>query len=290
MAVRKDTIFERFLAPVFRTFLVDQDGIRRFAESIDWERAIARLTNPTVIYPSYYKDQNFHGIEGGYLTTSAALTYDPVTQYALPPNEGLVRQGLIDAIHSHPRRILDLGCGTGSTTLLLKQTFPQSQVIGLDLSPYMLVVAEEKANRAGLDLQWRHANAEQTGFPDASFDLITISLLFHETPPAIARRILRECYRLLSVGGEVVVLDGSQKVLRQTEWLTQIFEEPYIHAYAAESVDSWMGAAGFGKVKTHDLWMVHQVTHGVKPLAHQLTETELFADVEAIEGVRWAAG
>jgi ubiquinone/menaquinone biosynthesis C-methylase UbiE len=288
MAVHKDTLFERFLAPIFRTFLVDQDAIRRFSESIDWDTATQRLTNPKVTYPDYYASQNFHGIQGGYLTTSAAVTYDPVTQYALPPGENLVRQGLIDAIQTQPRRILDLGCGTGSTTLLLKQAFPQAEVIGLDLSPYMLVVAEEKARKAGLDIRWRHGNAEQTGFPDVSFDLVTISLLFHETPPAIARRILRECHRILTVGGEVVVLDGSQKVLRQTEWLTQIFEEPYIQAYAAGSLDAWMGAAGFGAVQTQDLWMVHQVTRGVKPLTNQLTETELFADVEAIEGTRWA--
>jgi ubiquinone/menaquinone biosynthesis C-methylase UbiE len=290
MAVRKDTLFERFLAPIFRTFLVDQDAIRRFSDSIDWDAATQRLTNPNVTYPSYYANQNFHGIEGGYLTTSAAVTYDPITQYALPPGENLVRQGLIDAIQTQPRRMLDLGCGTGSTTLMVKQAFPQAEVIGLDLSPYMLVVAEEKARKAGLDIHWRHGNAEQTGFPDASFDLVTVSLLFHETPPPIARKILRECYRILTVGGEVVVLDGSQKMLRQTEWLTQIFEEPYIQAYAAGSLDAWMGAAGFGAVQTQDVWMVHQVTRGVKPLTNQLTETELFADVEAIEGTRWATG
>ncbi len=90
--------------------------------------------------------------------------------------------------------------------------------------------------------------------------------------------------------GEVLVLDGSQKVLRQTEWLTQIFEEPYIHAYASESLDAWMGAAGFGSVRTQDVWLIHQLTRGVKPLAHQLTETELFADVEPIDNRRWATG
>ncbi|UBF25475.1 class I SAM-dependent methyltransferase [Kovacikia minuta CCNUW1] len=290
MAVRKDTIFERFLAPIFKNFLINQDEMRRLYESIDWKSAVARLSNPTLTYPSYYTDQNFHSIEGGYLNVSAAVSYDPITQYALPPGEAIVRQGLIDAIQTQPRRILDLGCGTGSTTLRLKRAFPQSEVIGLDLSPYMLTMAEHKAKKEGLKIQWRHGNAEQTGFPDRSFDLITASLLFHETPPAVSRRILRECYRLLTAGGEVVVLDGSQKMLRQTEWLTQIFEEPYITAYAAESVDAWMGAARFGAVRTQDVWLIQQVSRGVKPLAHQLTETELFADLEAIDSPQWAAG
>ncbi len=285
---RKDTIFERFLAPIVKTFFIDQDELRRFYESIDWQAASTRLSDPTLAYPHYYSSQNFHGIEGGYLNVSAAVSYDPITQYALPPGETLVRQSLIDAIQSKPRRILDLGCGTGSTTLLLKQAFPDAIVIGLDLSPQMLVVAEHKAKQVGLAMQWRHGNAEHTGFPDASFDLITASLLFHETPPAVAQAILQESYRLLTVGGEVAILDGNQKMLRQTEWLTQIFEEPYIQAYAGGSVDAWMGAAHFEAVQTQDLWLIHQITRGVKPLVRSVV---VATDAEDLRSDRqWAMG
>ncbi len=91
--------------------------------------------------PPYYSSQNFHGVKRGYLNPSAAVSYDPITQYVLVPGETVVRQALIDAIQVQPRRILDLGCGTGSTTLMLKQAFPQAEVLGLDLSPYMLVRA-----------------------------------------------------------------------------------------------------------------------------------------------------
>lgn len=265
MAVRKDTIWERFLSPIVRS-LIDEEKLRQLYNRIDWEGESDRISNPQVIYPHYYSSQNFHGIEGGYLNPSASVTYDPITQYVLPPNETWVRQGLIDRIKGTPRRILDLGCGTGSTTLMLKQAFPQAQVIGLDLSPYMLVMADYKAKTAGLTIQWRHGNAEETGFPDASFDLVTASLLFHETPPAVAKSILRESFRLLMPGGEVLILDGNQKTLRQVDWLTQVFEEPYIQDYAAQSVEAWMGAAGFEAVQTDDLWWVHQVTQGMKPL------------------------
>ncbi|HEY9612691.1 class I SAM-dependent methyltransferase [Allocoleopsis sp.] len=265
MAVRKDTIWERFLSPIVRS-LIDQEKLRQLYESIDWEGESDRLCNPQVIYPDYYSSQNFHGIEGGYLNPSASVTYDPITQYVLPPNETWVRQGLIDRIKGTPRRILDLGCGTGSTTLMLKQAFPQAQVIGLDLSPYMLVMAEHKAKTAGLTMQWRHGNAEETGFPNASFDLVTASLLFHETPPAAAKSILREGFRLLMPGGGLLILDGNQKTLRQVDWLTEVFEEPYIKDYATQSVEAWMGAVGFEAVQTHDHWWVHQITQGMKPI------------------------
>jgi len=263
---RQDTIWESFLAPVVR-LMIDEEGLRRYAQSIDWQKESDRFRRPELTIPAYYSSQNFHGIEGGYLNPGAAVSYDPITQYVLPPSETLVRQGLINAIQGKPRRILDLGCGTGSTTLMLKQAFPQAEVIGLDLSPYMLVRAADKARKAVLDIQWLHGNAEQTGLGDGDFDLVTASLLFHETPPTISQSILRESYRLLKVGGEVLILDGSQKTLRQLEWLNNVFEEPYIRDFAVGSVDAWMGAAGFGAVQTQELWLIHQVTHGVKPIS-----------------------
>lgn len=281
---RKDTLFEQYLAPIAR-LLIDEEEMRQVHHSIDWKTECDRFTNPAVSYPQYYKSQNFHGIEGGYLTIGAATSYDPVTQLALPPNETWVRQQVIDAIQGVPSRILDLGCGTGSTTVLLKQAFPNAEVIGLDLSPFMLAVADRKAKQANLTIEWIHGKAEDTKFANASFDIVTASLLFHETPTEISKLILKECFRLLKAGGEVIILDGSQKTLRQTEWLTQIFEEPYIQAYANDSIEAWMGAAQFGKVQSHEFWWLHQVTHGVKPL----TNPE-FEDLDQFENAAWAIG
>lgn len=270
MAIREDTIWERFLSPVVR-FLIDEDSLRRYAHSVDWEKESDRFRRADVIIPAYYSSENFHGIEGGYLNSGAAISYDPITQYVLPPNETWVRQALIDAIIVKPRRILDLGCGTGSTTLMLKQAFPQAEVIGLDLSPYMLVRAEHKAESANLDITWRHGRAEQTGFKDASFDLVTASLLFHETPPTVTQAILHESFRLLVSGGQVLMVDGNQNTLRQLEWLNNVFEEPYIRDYAAGSLDVSMEKAGFAAVQTQDVWWINQVTSGVKPIIQENT-------------------
>ena len=266
MAVRQDTIWERFLSPIVRLF-IDEEKLRQFYKSIDWEKESDRFRQQDLIYPEYYSSQNFHGIEQGYLNPGAAVSYDPITQYVIPPNETWVRQGAIDAVKVKPRRILDLGCGTGTTTLMLKQAFPQAEVIGLDLSPYMLVMADHKAQKARLPIQWCHGNAEKTSFPDASFDLVTASLLFHETPPAVSIAILRECFRLLVPGGQVVIFDGNQKTIRQADWLTEIFEEPYIKDYALGSLDAWIGAAGFEAVQTEDVWLVNQVSYGIKPIS-----------------------
>lgn len=264
MAVRQDTIFERYLAPIAR-ILIDPEEMRQLHQSIDWPEATRPLTDPDLVYPEYYATAPFHGIEQGYLTPDAATTYDPITRYAVPPHEGWVRQGLIEALPHAPRRILDLGCGTGSTTVMLKQAFPEAEVIGLDLSPYMLVVAERKAKAAPMRIEFIHGAAEDTKFEQGSFDLVTASLLFHELPERIARLVLQESYRLLASGAWVAILDGNQRTLRTTRWLTEIFEEPYIQEYAEGSLDAWLGAAGFEQVRTRDHWGIHQISLGCKP-------------------------
>lgn len=284
MTTQTNTLWDRFLSPIVRSF-IDEDALRQFERSVNWTIEVDRLSNSTLVYPHYYQTQNFHGIRGGYLTSSAAISYDPITQYVLPPNETWVRQSAMDAITVKPRRILDLGCGTGSQTLMLKQAFPQAQVIGLDLSPYMLFMGEYKAKQAGLDIGWRHGSAEDTGFPDRGFDLITLGLVFHETPTDISQAILRECYRLLNCGGEVIVLDGNQQTLRYTHWLTEVFEEPYIKEYSAGDVALWMKQAGFAAVTTRDFWWIHQVTRGVKPLSEMQPES-----AETSEVAEWSFG
>ena len=52
---------------------------------------------------------------------------NPVTKHALPPNEDWNRETVIKAISGSPHKILDLGCGTGSTTLLVQKAFSQRQ-------------------------------------------------------------------------------------------------------------------------------------------------------------------
>lgn len=231
--------------------------------SRNWQQERDRFLNPYIPYPEYYKNSNFHGIRGGYLCVEAAMSYDPISQWLLLPNETLVRRHLIHAVQGQPRRILDLGCGTGSMTVMLKQAFPHAEVTGIDLSPYMLIMAAEKAAQKGLEIQYCQQNAEATEFPAGSFDLVTLSLVLHETPTIAAQNILREAYRLLSDRGELVILDGNQQNLQQ-HWVHLVFEEPYIGDYAAGNVDQWLSAAGFRSVTTHSIWRMQQVSRGIK--------------------------
>jgi ubiquinone/menaquinone biosynthesis C-methylase UbiE len=264
MSLSQNLIGQFFLKSIM-SVLLGKDKLQ-FYSSIDWQQESDRFRQADLIYPHYYTSQNFHGIKDGYLNSIAAITYDVVTAFASPPSETWIRKQLITAIEQKPRKILDLGCGTGSTTLMLKQAFPQAAVIGLDLSPYMLVVADYKAQQAGLNIQWQHGLAENTGLEEASFDLITASFLLHETPPKISQLILQECFRLIQPGGQLIILDGNQRRLRHADWLIKIFQEPYSKVYAAGSVDDWMKTARFESVQTEYIGWIDQVTNGIKPI------------------------
>ena len=241
------------------TFVLGKEQLNYY-DTLNWEQAILPFKNQKLIYPNYYKISNFHGIEQGYLNKIAPITYDLITRWASPPNEKMIRQQMIKAIVGQPQNILDLGCGTGSTTLNLKQTFPQAQVTGLDLSPYMLWMADHKAQKQKAKIKWRHGLAEATEFAEQSFDLITIAMVFHETPPLISQQILQECRRLLVTGGQLIILDGHQRKLRNLNWLIKLFREPYSRVYAAGDINQWLQNAGFSKIETKSIGWINQLS------------------------------
>lgn len=254
------------LLPFLRFFvrlLIGKENLSLY-DTVDWEKSRDLFQTNNFTYPEYYTSQDFHGIRGGYLNAIAPVTYDAVTRFAAPPNELKLRQRAIATIKGQPQTILDLGCGTGSSTLILKQAFPHAKVTGLDISPYMLLMAEYKRKKAGLAINWQQGLAEVTSFDAGEFDLISISFLFHETPVSISQAILQESMRLLKPGGQIIVLDGNQQKLRRAHWLIKLFREPYSQVYAASSVDSWMEDLGFKEVKTNYVGWISQLTTGFK--------------------------
>ncbi len=256
---------QRFLANFLIKYLIDTQQLKLY-QTIDWEKEVTRFQALGLTYPSYYTSVNFHGINQGYLNPVAALTYDAVTSWATLFGEKQLRQGLIHSIKGEPQTILDLGCGTGSMTIELKKTFSNAYVIGLDLSAYMLVMAEDKAKQQTLNIEWKQGLAEATTFPDSSFDVITISMLLHETPPHISLAILKEAYRLLTWQGQLMILDGNQQRLRHVLWLAKLFREPYSPVYSQGDIRQWLKSVGFQDVQMQPQWGIYQVSHSMKHL------------------------
>ena len=132
--------------------------------------------------------------------------YDPLLRWTMHESvfKGqLIRQARIQS----GERALDLGCGTGTLTLRLKQVHPDAEVVGLDADPRALRIAEAKAATAGLQVTFDRGLAFALPYPDDAFDRVLSSLLFHHLTHENKQRTAREVVRVLRPGGELHVAD-----------------------------------------------------------------------------------
>jgi ubiquinone/menaquinone biosynthesis C-methylase UbiE len=122
----------------------------------------------------------------------------------------LIEQAGIQAGH----RVLDLGCGTATLAIMVKQTIPAADVIGLDADPQMLSVARSKSARENIQIQLDEGMTFNLPYPDASIDRVLSSLMIHHLKTPDKEKTAREIQRVLKPGGQLHVIDfGRQRTL-----------------------------------------------------------------------------
>jgi tRNA (cmo5U34)-methyltransferase len=118
------------------------------------------------------------------------------------PRYDELQEATIGAIPFAPRRVLELGVGTGETTRRLLERFPKAEVTGLDAQPEMVFKARE------LGIEARLARMEDP-LPDGPWDLVLSVLTVHHLDADGKRdlfRRVREQSRAM-VMGDVVIAD-----------------------------------------------------------------------------------
>ncbi|HKE47410.1 MAG TPA: class I SAM-dependent methyltransferase [Rhodanobacteraceae bacterium] len=86
-----------------------------------------------------------------------------------------------------PARLLDVGCGTGATTIAAaRQMGPGGRAVGIDISQPMIEAARAKAERANASAAFVHADAQTHAFDRAGFDMIVsrFGVMFFDDPVA----------------------------------------------------------------------------------------------------------
>jgi SAM-dependent methyltransferase len=227
----------------------------------DWDSELAEVQNPHLTYPDYYF-RSFHAYDDGNLSWDAALEVE-VAAYTVHagiwPDAGAkgdpqLRQSyhniVKEQITIQPQDILDLACGVGLSTFALQQIYPQANFTGVDLSPYFLAVARYNSRQRNTQINWKHATAESTGLPDASFDLVSTFLLFHELPQMATRQILCEVRRLLRPGGYLSIMDMNPKseiYAKMPPYILTLLKstEPYLDEYFSLDIEQAIVDAGF---------------------------------------------
>jgi len=138
----------------------------------------------------------------------AALTrfYDPMIRRLM--REDTFRDGLMEHARLAPgQRALDVGCGTGTLAVLVKQRHAGVEVHAVDGDPEVLAIARDKATRAGVDVRFERALASQLPYEDGTFDRVVSSLVFHHLVTDDKRRAAREIFRVLRPGGALLLAD-----------------------------------------------------------------------------------
>ena len=130
--------------------------------------------------------------------------YDPILKWVMR-EETFKRKLVAPANIQAGMNVLDLGCGTGTLTLMLKRAYPNAHITGMDGDPQVLRIAREKSH--GLDIQWDEGLASSLPYPNSSFDRVVTSLVIHHLATEDKRRAFKEIYRVLDPQGELYVLD-----------------------------------------------------------------------------------
>lgn len=108
-------------------------------------------------------------------------------------------------------RVLDLGCGTGRTTIPLH--LMGYSVIGVDITPEMIANAKKIAQIKEFDIRYEVGDATALQFPDTSFDGVLFSNQGWTMIPgrSLRTRALQEVFRVLRKGGVFIVTTHVRK-------------------------------------------------------------------------------
>ena len=183
--------------------------------------------------PKYLNQNHHHCMAGGYHTETTpddvamGAIYDRGTFIYVDGNFGPKNDGLGVALARYVKqkfpkynikRILDMGCTVGASTVAIKEAFPNAEVWGIDISGPCLRYAHTRAEYLKVPINFSQQNAECTNFNDNHFDLVLSAAMLHETSREATKNIIKESRRILSKNG-LMVHQEIQPYKKEDEWV-----------------------------------------------------------------------
>lgn len=230
------------------------------------------LLNPELKIPKYI-DLDIHLKPGGYFAELcendifAGAEYERTTflnsNGFFGPKMDLLGTAVADwVLESYPklkvRRILEIGCAIGQSTIAWKDKFPSAEVFGIDLGAPMLRYGHARAESLRKKIHFSQQNGEKTSFPDSFFDLVVSHATLHETSLKALKNILFESYRILNTGGLMIHNEGmpfrNMKPIDRIipDWDTHFNAEPFITKMRSLDLSEFAVQAGWPKHSTRN--------------------------------------
>lgn len=108
------------------------------------------------------------------------------------------------------KKILDVGSGTGTMAVMIKQAYPFAKVAGLDGDPEILEIARSKARSLGLEIRFDQGMSFDLPYPNESFDVVLTTVMMHHLRRDDKQTTAREMYRVLRPGGQLFGADFAE--------------------------------------------------------------------------------
>jgi tRNA (cmo5U34)-methyltransferase len=167
--------------------------------------------------------------------------------------QGEVERATRAFTHDGAPRTLDLGAGTGSTSLAVLRAYPAAQLVLVDENPGMLAVAEDALPVANVE---RVVVADLSDpLPEGPFDLVVSALAIHHLDGPAKQALFLGVHARLRAGGRFVMADVviPDDAGDATTPLTDDYDKPD----RARDLLSWLEAAAF---RTEIVWSAHDLT------------------------------
>ncbi len=132
--------------------------------------------------------------------------YDLIIRILMP--EIKVKNQILEfAEIGNGEKLLDFGCGTGTSLIIGKKRFPETQFIGLDVDSAILAIAEQKIGKQELDINLICSQNPELPFENNSSDKVISSWVFHHLTKDEKIRAFKEIKRILKPKGLFILAD-----------------------------------------------------------------------------------
>jgi len=175
-------------------------------------------------------------------------TYD--IQWAMDPGYKKGLRKLVELAVEESDSVLDVGCGTGSATVVA--ALRAKEVVGIDLSPHMIELAKKKVEKKALENTRLMSTSIEDYNPDGHFDKVISSFMIPHIKPHLRPAIYSYMFTFLKPGGTVALFGSRGEVC-------DVYE-------TREEIEENLSRCGFEDLQIYDVYDIYRIAVATKPL------------------------